>query len=212
MLRIGNVGYDLPAVLDAIAGSIIWMVEWPGDETNTGVRDQNFASGKIDKVDLGGEDPHRDREQRCDHHVVEHRLDAFAVQVTGPDPYSALRIVAWGEKRQSADMVKMRMTVKQVQLGRLTAACQLVAQQAQPRSAVEDHQVPSAADLDARSVAPVTNGIGPRTGDAAAYAPKPYRVVRMDQGPTPSCCCTISSRFGQKLYRRAPSAGSSRNF
>src|SRR6516165_6814127 len=115
MLRIGNISYDLPAVLDAIARSIVLMVERSGDETNTGVRDQNFAGGKIDKVDLGGEDPHRDREQRCNHHVVEHRLDALAVQVTGPDPYSALRIVAWGKERQSTYMVEMRMTVKQVQ-------------------------------------------------------------------------------------------------
>src|ERR1700740_615271 len=98
MLRIGNVGYGLSAVLDAIAGRIVWMVEWSGDETNTGVRGQNLAGGKVDKVDLGGEDPHRDREQRCDHHVVEHRFDALAVQVTGPDPYSALCIVPWGKE------------------------------------------------------------------------------------------------------------------
>src|SRR6516162_2413486 len=123
MLRIGNISYDLSAVLDAIPGGIVGMVERSGDETNTGVGDQNFASGKINKVNLGREDPHRDREQRCDHHVVEHRLDAFAVQVTGPDPYSALRIVARGEERQAADMVKMRMTVEQVKLGRPMAAC-----------------------------------------------------------------------------------------
>src|SRR6516164_5264232 len=208
MLRIGNIGYDLSAVLNAIAGGIVWMVERSGDETNTRVRDQNLAGRKIDKVDLGGEDPHRDREQRRDHHVVEHRFDALAVQMTGPDPYSALRIVAWGKERQSADMVEMRMAIEQVQLGRLTAAQQLVAQQAQPGSAVEDHQVAAAADLHARGVAAVTHGIGPRAGDTAAYAPEPYRVIRMDQGPTSSCCCTISSGFGQKLYRPAPFTGS----
>src|SRR3974390_31441 len=134
MLRIGDIGDDLSAVFHAIASGIVWMIEWPGAETNAGVRDQDLAGGKIDKVDLGGEDPHRDREQRRDHHVVEHRFDALAVQMTGPDPYSALRIVAWGEERQSADMVEMRMAVEQVQLGRLTTAHPLVAQQAQTGS------------------------------------------------------------------------------
>src|SRR6516165_507810 len=184
MLRIGNIGYDLSAVLNAIAGGIVWMVERSGDETNTRVRDQNLAGGKIDKVDLGGEDPHRDREQRRDHHVVEHRFDAFTVQMTGPDPDFALPIVAWGKERQSADMVEMRMAVEQVKVGGLTAVYKLVSQQAQPSSAVENHQVAPAADLHAGSVAPVTNGIGPRAGDAAAYAPEPYRIIRRDQGPT----------------------------
>src|SRR4029077_4079471 len=119
--------------------------------------------------------------------------------MTGPDPDLALRIVARGEERQSADMVEMRVAVKQVEIGGATAAPKLVTEQAQPGSAVEDHKVAPAADLDARSVAPVTDGVGPRAGDAAAYAPKPYRVIRMDQGPTSSCCCTISSRFRQKL-------------
>src|SRR6516162_11903062 len=203
MLRIGDIGNGLSAVLDAIAGGIVRMIERPGDEANAGVRGQNLAGGEIDKVDLGSEDPHRDREQRRNHHAVEHRFDALAVQVTGPDPYSAPRVVAWGKERQSADMVEMRMAVEQVQLGRPTAAHQLVAQQAQPGSAVEDHQVLPAADLHARSVAPVTHGVGPWAGDAAAYAPKPHRVIRMDQGPTPSCRCTISSRFEQKLYSPA---------
>src|ERR1700751_5558638 len=152
MLRIGNIGYGLSAVLDAITGRLVWVVERSGDDANTGVRDQNLAGGKVDKVDLGGEDPHRDREQRRDHHVVEYRRDALAVQMTGPDPYFALRIVAGGKKRQSADMVEMRVAVEQVQFGRPTAAYQLVTQQAQPGSAVEDHQGPPAAGLHARRV------------------------------------------------------------
>src|SRR6516225_3871536 len=168
MLRIGNIGYDLSAVLDAIAGGIVWMVERSGDQTNTGVRDQNLAGGKIDKVDFGGEDPHRDREQRRDHHVVQHRFDAFAVQVTGPDPYSALRIVAWGKERQSADMVEMSMTVEQVQLGRPTAACQLVAQQAQPGSALEKSLATPVAGPPSGSRIPRTQGLWPRAGKAGA--------------------------------------------
>src|SRR5215472_10740666 len=200
MLGIGDIGYDLSPVLDPITGGIVWMIERAGGQTNARVRDKNLAGGEIDKVDLGGEDPHRDREQRRDHHIVEHRLDALTVQMTSPDPYSALRVVAGGKERQSTDVVEMRMTVEQVELGRLTIACQLVAQQAQPGSAVKDHQMAAAADFHARGVAAVTDGIGPRAGDAAAYAPKSYRIIRMDQSPTPSCCRTISSRFGEKLY------------
>src|ERR1700738_3923490 len=103
MLCIGDIGYDLAAVLDAITGGIVWMIERPGAETNAGLRHQNLAGGKINKLDLCGEDPHRDREQRRDHHVVEHRFDALAVQMTGPDPNFALPIVAWGKERQPAD-------------------------------------------------------------------------------------------------------------
>src|ERR1700752_2592159 len=204
MLRVRDGGDDLTGVFDPVAGSLIRMIERSGGETDPGMRNQRLASGKIDELYLGREDPHRDREQRRDHHVVEHRFDALAVQVTGPDPYPALCIVAWGKERQSADMVEMRVTVEQIQLDRLTAAHQFVAQQAQAGSAVEDHQVVSTADFHARGVAPVTDGIGPRAGDAAAYAPESHGVIRMDQGPTSSCCCTISSRFGQKLYGLAP--------
>src|SRR5215472_10596577 len=152
MLRVSDIGDDFAAVFDAVAGGLVRMVERPGGETNAGVRSQYFAGEKIDKLDLGREDPHRDREQRCDHHVVEHRFDALAVQMTGPDPYPAASIVARSKERQSADVVEMRMAVEEVQLGRLAAAHQLVAQEPQPSSAVEDHQMAPAPDLHARCV------------------------------------------------------------
>src|SRR5262249_19310830 len=161
MLCVGDICDDLAAILDAITSRIVWMIERPGAETNARVRHQNLARGKINKLDLCGEDPHRDGEQRRDHHVIDYRFDALPVQMTGPDPDLAVTIVAWGKERQSANMVEMRMTVEQVEVGGLTAACELITQQAQPRSTVEDHQVVPTADLHARSVPPVTNGIGP---------------------------------------------------
>src|SRR5215510_226667 len=116
MLGIGDVGYDLSAVLDAIAGGVVGVIEWSGPQTNTRMRHQSLARGKIDELDLSGKDPHRDREQWRDHHVVEHRLDAHAVQMTGPDPDFALRIVTRSKKRQPADMVEMRVAVEQVEV------------------------------------------------------------------------------------------------
>src|SRR5215469_340505 len=128
MLGIGDIGYDLSAILDSITGSIVWMIEWPGTDANARVRRQNLTCRKIFKVDLCGEDPHWDREQRRDHHIVQHRFDTLAVQVTGPDPDFALRIVARGEEWQPADMIEMRVAIEKVEVGVLTVAYKLVTQ------------------------------------------------------------------------------------
>src|SRR5437867_12121995 len=114
MLGIGDVGHDLAAIFDPVAGGVVWVVERPGGDANPGMRGQSRTRGKVDELDVGGEDSHRDRKQRRDHHVVEHRLDALAVQVTGPDPDLAAPVVARRKERQSADVVKMRVAVEQV--------------------------------------------------------------------------------------------------
>jgi hypothetical protein len=104
------------------------MIERPGTDANAGVRRQNLTGRKIFKVNLRGKDPHWDREQRRDHHIVQHRFDTLAVQVTGPDPDFALRIVARGEEWQPADMIEMRVAIEQVEVGVLTVAYKLVTQ------------------------------------------------------------------------------------
>ena len=76
MLCIGNIGDNLSAILDTIASGAVWMVERPGAKPDPGMWDQHIAGGKIDELHLGGKNPHRDRKQRGDHHVVEHRFDA----------------------------------------------------------------------------------------------------------------------------------------
>ena len=181
------------------------------------MRSQHIAGGEIGELHLGGEDPHRDREQRRDHHVVEHRFDALAaVQMAGPDAHLAARIVARRKERQAADVIEMRMAVEEVELSGLAGAHQLVAQEPQPGAAVEDQQMAAAADLDARGVAAVADRVGPRAGDAAAHAPKPHRVIRMDQGPTPSLLVLpalhISSRKTGNARRIGPVARHFENF
>ena len=67
------------------------MIERACTDANALVRRQNLTGLKIFKVDLRGEDPHWDREQRRDHHIIEYRFDTLAVQMTGPDPDFAQR-------------------------------------------------------------------------------------------------------------------------
>src|SRR6266446_9085867 len=120
--------------------------------------------------------------------------------MTGPNPDLAASVVARRKERQSADMVEMRVAVEQVEIGGPAGLHQLVAQQAQAGAAVEHHQVLAAADLHARGVAAVAHRIRPRAGDAAAYSPEPYRVIRMDQGPTSSARALYRGDSVKKLY------------
>ena len=125
------------------------------------------------------------RSPRRDHHIVEHRFDADAIQMTGPDANMAAGVIARRKERQAADMVEMRVAIEEIHFGRLPRAHQLVAQQAQPSAAVEDDQPVPAPDLDTGSVAAVAHGIRSRAGDAAANPPKSHRVIRLHQSPDP---------------------------
>src|SRR6516162_1043095 len=185
MFGVGDVGHDLAFVFEAITRGFVRMIEGPGDEAYAGMRKQHLAGGEIVEVDRRGKNSHRNREERGNHHAVEHHFDALAIQVTGPDPDSAARVVTGRKKRQPADVVEVRVAVEEVQISWAASSHQFVAQQAQPGSAVENHQMPTAADLDARGVSAVTHGVRPRAGDAATYAPEPHRELRMDQGSTP---------------------------
>src|SRR5689334_12915008 len=103
---------------------------------------QHIAGGEIEKFHIGREYAHRDREQRRDHHSVEHRLDALvAVEMPGQDAHLAARVRARCKKRKTADVVEVGVAIEEIELGGLAGGHQLVPQQAQPCAAVEDHQV-----------------------------------------------------------------------
>src|SRR5690242_6037999 len=108
--------------------------------------------------------------------------------MAGPDSDAVARVVARREERQTVTVVKMRMREKQIEIMRLAALLQRVAEQAQPRAAVEDEQLPAAADFDARRIAAIACRGRPRHLDAAAHAPEPDDEVGIWQKAAPALC------------------------
>src|SRR5262249_7725685 len=111
-------------------------------------------------------------------------FDALAtVQMAGPNPHRGALVITGSEEGQATDVVEMRMAIEEIELNRAAGGHQIVAQQAKPRAAVEHHQAIAPPDPAARGITAVADRIGAGAGNAAAHAPKPYRIIRMDQRP-----------------------------
>ena len=184
VLGVGDVGGHLAGIFDPVAGGPVRVIERRGAQRDARVGYQRLAGGEIVKGELGGEDVERHREQRRRHHLAEHVLDpGIGLQMAGPDPDMAARVVTGREERQADDVVEMSVAVEQVEIERLRGPQQLLAKRPQARAAVEDQQVRAAADFDAGRIAAIADRIGAGAGDAAAYSPETHREIRVDQRP-----------------------------
>jgi hypothetical protein len=69
-------------------------------------------------------------------------------------------------------MVEMRVTAKEIGVDGFARPGEVLAQQPQPGSSIEDDQLLTTAHFNARGVASITHRVWARAGNAAADSPK----------------------------------------
>ena len=90
------------------------------------------------------------------------------------DAEMVLRLIDRQKKRQTLDVVPMRMCQQQGQIERLAVELggQVLPEQAQASAGVQDHDLSGSPDFNTRGIAAVADGFWPRRRNRAAHTPE----------------------------------------
>jgi hypothetical protein len=148
---------------------------------------EHGADGEVEVLefldfDVAGQFVERHGKVGAFHLAGERGDESLARAFAAKNPQLAARIVNRPEKRQSLNVIPMCVCEEQRKIQRLAFELleQRLPQRAQAGSRVEDDDVVTAADFDARGVAAIAHGCRARRGNGAAHAPEFYASASFD--------------------------------
>ena len=172
MFRVGDVANRRAAMLDAIAGGAVGMVEKSGAHLYVLVHRKRLAGLEIDEghLRLHGVDGHR--KNRVVHLARHHRLNApRMLQMAGHDLQFPPAVVGGHEEGEAVDVIPMGVGQQHIVV-QFAVLDDVLAQFPDPGPGVQNDPVAADGNLDTTGIAPVPDMGGLRTGDGCRVRPK----------------------------------------
>ena len=187
VLGVGDVADRLAAMLDAIAGGAVGMVQRRGAHRDRLAAGQVVARLELREADRGLEDVERHRIDRRLHQVADDLLQRVGrLEMARPQPHRIALVEQRRKESETRQVIEMGVGEIDVDVERRLAR-ELDAERTDAGAGVENQPPATSRDFEARCVAAVAHVFGTSAGNRTANAPKTdFQTISQTDFPKPS--------------------------